>query len=309
MLSGGSPASVSVTCAATTVTVHVSPSVKSESGLSVQVVGPDLRLYECVPELVHEIVNEEPPALTGSSNVTVMLVAGMETEAFVGVVAVTLGGVSVVNDQTKFAAMLSGGSPASLSLTCAASTVAVQSSPLPKSLFGSTVHTVGPPLTATVCAPVLAQLIVTGLLVIVTASLNVMLRFVFVAMPVEVSVGVTAVTDGAASVVNWNEYVGPMLSGGSFVSVSETAVFRMVTVHSSFGTKSVSGLMVLTLPGFPVMTLVCEPEVAQEMPAEESVTLSFHVIWMLVFVAMPVEPSFGDVAVMNGAWSSENEKL
>src|ERR1051326_3377769 len=256
MLSGGSPASVSVTCAATTVTVHVSPSLKSVSGLSVQVVGPPLRLYECVPDVVHEIVNEEPPALTASLNVTVMLVAGVETEEFVGVVAVTLGGVSVVNDQTKFAAMLSGGSPASLSLTCAASTVAVQSSPLPKSLFGSTVHTVGPPLTTTVCAPVLAQLIVTELLVIVTASLNVMLRFVFVAMPVEGSVGVTAVTDGASSMGNWNEKSGPGLSGGSFVSVSVTFAERIVMVQVSPGVKSVSGLIVIDVPGLPVITLV-----------------------------------------------------
>src|SRR4051812_1681100 len=131
-----------------------------------------------------------------------MLVSGDVVEAFTGVVAVTLGGVSVVNDQTKFASMLSGGSLLSLSLTCAASTVAVQSSPLPKSVFGSTVHVVGPPLTVTVCAPVLAQLTVTELLVIVTGSLNVTLRFVFVATVTEPLVGVTVVTDGAASIEN-----------------------------------------------------------------------------------------------------------
>src|SRR6185436_7842862 len=203
MLSGGSPASASVTCAAMTVTVQVSPPVKSLSGSIVNVVGPPLRLYECVPDVVHEIVNEEPPALTASSNVTVTLVSGAVVLAFVGVVALTLGGLSVVNDQTKLAARLSGGSPASLSLTCAASTVAVQSSPLPKSEVGSTVHTVGPPLTVTVCAPVLAQLMVTELLVIVTASSNVTVRFVFVATLVAVSSGVTALTEGATSI--WNE--------------------------------------------------------------------------------------------------------
>src|ERR1044071_7498717 len=120
MLSGGSPASVSVTCAATTVTVHVSPPVKSVVGLSVKVVGPPLSANVCAPEVVHEIVNDDVVAFTASSNVTVTSVSGDDVEAFTGVVAVTLGGVSVVNDQTKFASMLSGGSLASLSLTWAA---------------------------------------------------------------------------------------------------------------------------------------------------------------------------------------------
>src|SRR6185436_3200710 len=131
MLSGGSPASVSVTCAASTVTVQVSPPVKSAVGSSVNAVGPPLRLNVCAPEVVHEIVNEDALAFTASSNVTVMLVSGELVLAFTGVVAVTLGGLSVVNDQTKFASMPSGGSLASLSATCAATTVAVQSSPLP----------------------------------------------------------------------------------------------------------------------------------------------------------------------------------
>src|SRR5436190_6815327 len=204
MLSGGSPASWSVTCAATTVTVHVSPPVKSVVGSSVNVVGPPLSAKLCEPEVVQEIVNEDAVAFTASSNVTVTLVDGNVVEALVGVVAVTLGGLSVVNDQTKFASMLSGGSFASLSLTCAASTVAVHSSLLPKSVFGSTVHVVGPPLTVTVCAPVLTQLMVTELLVMVTGSLNVTERFVFVATFVEPFVGVTAVTLGAASIENVN---------------------------------------------------------------------------------------------------------
>src|ERR1051326_8543128 len=142
MLSGGSPASASVTCAATTVTVQVSPAVESGVGSGVKVVGPPLSANVCAPDVLQLIVNDEPDALTASSNVTLTLVSGDVVLALVGVVAETLGGVSVVNDQTKFASMLSGGSFASLSLTCAASTVAVQSSPLPKSLVGSTVHVV-----------------------------------------------------------------------------------------------------------------------------------------------------------------------
>src|SRR5436190_21711911 len=201
MLSGGSPASWSVTCAATTVTVQVSPPVKSVVGSSLNVVGPPLSANVCAPDVVHEIVNEDAAALTASSNVTVTLVSGDVVLALVGVVAVTLGGLSVVNDQTKFASMLSGGSLLSLSLTCAASTVAVHSSPLPKSVFGSRVNVVGRPLTVTVCAPGLAQLTVTELLVVVSGSLSVTRGFVFVATVTEPLVGVTAVTDGAASMV------------------------------------------------------------------------------------------------------------
>src|SRR5436190_1184855 len=209
MLSGGSNASVSVTCAATTVTVQSSPNVKSTFGLRVNVVlGLALVVNVCEPEEAQEMVKLEPLAFTDSLKLTVMFVFAAACGApFVGVVdvvAVTLGGLSVVNDQTKFASMLSGGSFASLSLTCAASTVAVHSSLLPKSVFGSTVHVVGPPLTVTVCAPVLTQLMVTELLVMVTGSLNVTERFVFVATFVEPFVGVTAVTLGAASTVNVN---------------------------------------------------------------------------------------------------------
>src|ERR1051325_11172726 len=150
MLSGGSPASWSVTCAATTVTVQLTPPVKSVVGSSVNVVGPPLSAKACAPEVVQEIVNEEAVAFTASSNVMLMFADGEVVELAAGVVEETLGGVSVVNDQTKFASMLSGGSFASLSLTPAASTVAVQSSPLVKSLVGSTVQVVGPPLTETV---------------------------------------------------------------------------------------------------------------------------------------------------------------
>src|SRR5204862_113690 len=174
MLSGGSNASVSVTCAATTVTVQSSPNVKSTFGLSVNVVvGLALVVNVCEPEVALAMAKLEPLAFAASRELMVTFVV----------------------------AALGGGSLLSLSLTCAASTVAVHSSPLPKSVFGSTVHVVGPPLTVTVCAPVLAQLTVTELLVIVTGSLNVTLRFVFVATVTEPLVGVTAVTDGAASMV------------------------------------------------------------------------------------------------------------
>src|SRR5436190_171369 len=98
--------------------------------------------------------------------------------------------------------MLSGGSPASWSVTCAATTVTVQVSPPVKSVVGSSVNVVGPPLSANVCAPVVVQLTVTELLVIVTGSLNVTVRIVSAATVREPLVGVTAVTLGAASIEN-----------------------------------------------------------------------------------------------------------
>src|SRR6266545_7809822 len=98
MLSGGSNASTSVTPAARTVTVHVSPCVKSVSGLSVYVVVPPVSTNVCAPDVVQLIVNDAPVAFTGSLNV-------METFVFVswfvavsaGVVDDTDGAASTVN--------------------------------------------------------------------------------------------------------------------------------------------------------------------------------------------------------------------
>src|SRR5436189_40687 len=101
MLSGGSFASTSVTCAATTVTVQVSPSVKSVVGSSENELGPPPRANGCAPETVQEIVNAEPFALTGSSKLTVMFVFdGRLTAPFAGVVLCTAGGASKATVKT-----------------------------------------------------------------------------------------------------------------------------------------------------------------------------------------------------------------
>src|SRR5436189_1629721 len=101
MSSGGWCASAPVTCAATTVTVQVSPSVKSVVGSSENELGPPPRANGCAPETVQEIVNAEPFALTGSSKLTVMF--GFDarlTWLFAGVVEVTLGAASIVKENT-----------------------------------------------------------------------------------------------------------------------------------------------------------------------------------------------------------------
>src|SRR5436190_19407825 len=101
MLSGGSNASVSVICAASAVTVQVSPAVKSTVGSIVHVVGPPLCANASALEVAQEIVNDAAVALTGSLNVTVTLVLEVWLVApFVGVVAVTVGAASTVNEKT-----------------------------------------------------------------------------------------------------------------------------------------------------------------------------------------------------------------
>ena len=118
--------------------------------------------------------------------------------------AVTVGAAPsvVVKLKTKFAAMLSGGSIISWSLTCAAKTVTVQVSVAVKSLFGLIVKVVGPPVTtvsATLRVPLVAQTIWNQLPVTLTASLKVMVMSVFCADFVAPFVGVVAVTLGGAS--------------------------------------------------------------------------------------------------------------
>src|SRR6185436_14641903 len=146
----------------------------------------------------------------------------------------TLGGLSIVKLKTKFAAMLSGGSFESASVTCAANTVTVQSSPLAKSVSGFTVKVVfGLAETTDVCAPLVAQEIVTGVAPRFTDSLNVIETFELLAICVAPLVGVVALTVGAASIEKLKTKFAAMLSGGSPASVSVTCAARTVTVHVS----------------------------------------------------------------------------
>src|SRR5690242_7934107 len=162
MLSGGSFVSWSVTCAATMVTVQVSPAAKSTFGLMVKVVGPPVTTVAAglrVPLVGQTIENQLPVTFTGSLNVTeISVLVAWLVAPLVGVVLVTVGAASsVVKLKTKLAAMLSGGSPVSWSVTCAAKTVTVHASLKVKSLFGLMVNVVGPPVTtvsATLRVPV-----------------------------------------------------------------------------------------------------------------------------------------------------------
>ena len=70
MLSGGSFASWSLTWAASTVRVQVSPFARAMSGSSVKVDGPPLKVVETLPLRLHSSVNQEEVTLTGSLKVT-----------------------------------------------------------------------------------------------------------------------------------------------------------------------------------------------------------------------------------------------
>src|SRR5262245_42838997 len=98
MLSGGSNASTSVMPAASTVTVQVSPCVKSTFGLSVNdVLGLALVANVCEPEVAQLIVKLAPLALTDSLKLTVTFAfAATPVAPFVGVVLVTDGDPSSV---------------------------------------------------------------------------------------------------------------------------------------------------------------------------------------------------------------------
>ena len=95
IVSGGSSASWSDTCAPAIVVVHVSPSAKSTSGFRVNVVGPPLSTAVWVPLSAQEIVNHAPATFTGSLNVTDRSAEGETPIApDVGEVAVTCGAAS-----------------------------------------------------------------------------------------------------------------------------------------------------------------------------------------------------------------------
>src|ERR687891_1829378 len=95
MLSGGSSASWSDTCAADTVTVHVSAKAKSASGLSVNDVGPPVASAVCTPLAPHEIEYQLPVTSTGSLKVIVMFASRATPVApLAGVLLATEGAVS-----------------------------------------------------------------------------------------------------------------------------------------------------------------------------------------------------------------------
>src|SRR5213076_2218756 len=92
MLPGGSFVSRSVTFAANTVTVQLSEPTKSESGSSVNVVGPPLTVAVWPPLELQEIEYQLPVPFTGSLKVIVTLLFRATSPApFAGLVLDTVG--------------------------------------------------------------------------------------------------------------------------------------------------------------------------------------------------------------------------
>src|SRR5262245_11017610 len=85
------------------------------------------------------------------------------------------GSAAVTNQAVKFIVMLSGGL-LSRSVTFSATTVSVQLSPSRRSLTGSMVKIVGPPVSMNGTDPVLVQLNRNALALAVTSSLNLTVR-------------------------------------------------------------------------------------------------------------------------------------
>src|ERR1051326_2711047 len=101
MLSGGSPVSTSLICAATTVTVHVVAAGRSNVGLTVIVDVPEpLTANVSGVPVGPATENEFVVAFTGSLKVAVMLPLGSTPVApFAGLVLETVGALSVVNEK------------------------------------------------------------------------------------------------------------------------------------------------------------------------------------------------------------------
>src|SRR5262245_37517009 len=92
--------------AATIVTLQFSLGAKSDPGSSVNVVGPPVTVAECVPEVAHEIVNQEPLMLTGSLKVTEMFaLTDTSTAPFVGIVVCTPGAWSLDDAVTEMSSI------------------------------------------------------------------------------------------------------------------------------------------------------------------------------------------------------------
>src|ERR1051325_6663578 len=86
--------------------------------------------------------------------------------------------------------------------------------------------------------------------------------------------------------------LGPGLSGGSLVSSSVTFAESTVTVHCSFAAKSLSGLAVQVTWSLELRTLVCEPELAQEIDTAVMVTASVQVMLTFAKSTVTVHCSF-----------------
>src|SRR5262245_550088 len=106
---------------------------------------------------------------------------------------------ATVNVALKLAAMVSGGSFASWSVTPAAATAIVHCSPAVRSVAGSRVNVAGPPESVPGWAPLVAQVRLIASVATFTSSVNVTVTSVSGATPAAPLAGVVDCTPGAGS--------------------------------------------------------------------------------------------------------------
>src|SRR4051794_12674110 len=205
--------------------------------------------------------------------------------------------------------MVSGGSLLSWSLTCGPLTVKVQLSPGAKSLLGSMVKVVGPPVTTLLvssCVPLVVQTISNQAPVTVTGSVKVTVTFFCVPTPLAPGAGSEDATAGAASTPKVKMSLAAMLLGGSPVSWSATWAANTVVVQLSPPVKLAFGLMVKVV-GPPVTTVSATlrlPEVAQTIWNQLPVTFTGSLkVTVTSLLSAPKPPLVGVVAVTVGAES------
>ena len=125
---------------------------------------------------------------------------------------------TIENVASKSAAIASGGSAASRSLTWAATTVTVHDSLPPKSTSGSRVKAVGPPVTTAVCAPLEVHAIANQAPLTATGSEKVIVTSVVGSTLDAPEAGEMAATDGATSPASGSG--APAAKSAALLSVS-----------------------------------------------------------------------------------------
>src|SRR5919109_3711435 len=185
--------------------------------------------------------------------------------------------------------MLSGGSVASWSVTFAAKTVTVQVSEPAKSLSGSSVNVVGPPLAAAVWLPLELHEIENQLPVTFTGSLNVIVTLLFRATPPAPSAGFVLETVGAASPL-FRGFGVPTVKSALLLSVSTLPppFRRAAVVLLSVAVGSVSEQFV-PLP-YPTMSTA---------PSGQTVPLAI-VVLLLISTTLPAPAAIAMLPVASG---------
>ena len=201
---------------------------------------------------------------------TIGLARPLPCTSWIGVFgSVQLNDCAVANDHVKFAAIASGGSCVSWSVTFAATMVTLQLSPEAKSAEGSSVNVLGPPLTVAVRGP-LAHAMPYQLGDTFTGSEKVTVMFEPTPTPVAPAAGTVVVTDGAispppcapspsnVSIANPSHSIDGSKTSVPFASPLVTESLRR-SVLSAVLTRPVPHSVPGLKPICPITSMICAP--------------------------------------------------